>query len=132
MLVRKVAIAASIAPRRFCLLGHVVALLLQLLLLGDVFVRRYPTAVRHRRIDRVNGAAVAGAHDPLRDVAGGDAVHDFPAVLLGIAGEQPGLPTMLDQFAQRAARLHHVRRQFVHAQIRPVADDNAPGRIEHA
>jgi hypothetical protein len=39
---------------------------------------------------------------------------------------------MLDQFAQRAARFHHVGRQFVHAQIRPVADHDAACRIEHA
>jgi hypothetical protein len=80
----------------------------------------------------MNGAAVARAHDPLGDVAGGDAVHDLFAVLLGIAGEQSGLAAMLDQFAQRAARFDHVRRQFVHAQIRPVADHDAACRIEHA
>jgi hypothetical protein len=66
------------------LFGHVVALLLQLLLFGDVLVRRYPAAVRHRRVDGMNGAAIARAHDPLGDVAGGDAVHDLFAVLLGI------------------------------------------------
>jgi hypothetical protein len=60
----------------------------------------------------MNGAAIARAHDPLGDVAGGDAVHDLFAVLLGIAGEQSGLAAMLDQFAQRAARFDHVRRQF--------------------
>ena len=95
-------------------------------------MRGYPTAVRHRRVDRMNGAAVARAHDPLRNVAGGDAVHDLLAVLVGIAGEQSGLPAMLDQLAQRAAGLHHVGRQFIHAQISPVADDDAAGRIEHA
>ena len=95
-------------------------------------MRGYPTAVRHRRVDRVNGAAVARAYDPLRNVAGGDAVHDLFAVLVGIASEQSGLPAMLDQFAQRAAGLHHVGRQFIHAQISLVADDDAAGRIEHA
>jgi hypothetical protein len=80
----------------------------------------------------MNDTAVAGAHGPFRDVSGGDAVHDFFAILLGIAGEQSGLPSMLDQFTQRAAGLHHLRRQVVHAQIGPIADHDAACRIGHA
>jgi hypothetical protein len=60
------------------------------------------------------------------------AVQNLFAVLVGIAGEQSGLPAMLDQFTQRAAGLHQFGRQFVHAQKRPVADRDAACRVEHA
>ena len=39
---------------------------------------------------------------------------------------------MLDQFAQLAARLHHLRRQLVHFEKAPVEDDDFLVRIEHA
>ena len=42
----------------------------------------------------MDNAAVARIHGPFRDFAGRDAGQDVLLVLLGIAGEQSGLPTM--------------------------------------
>ena len=117
----------------FLLLGHVVALLLQNPLFGDVLVGGDPAAVRHRHVDGVNRAAVAGRDYPLRGLAVGDAVNDLLAVLFGIAGEQSGSLALLNKFPQRAARLHHVGRQSVHAEILPIAARTMrPSGIEHA
>ena len=92
------------------LIGHILALLLQQLLFGNVLMGGNPTTFGSRCVDGVNDPAVARGDDVFGDLPGRDAVHDVLAVLRGIAGEQSGLLTVLDQLPQRAARLHHLGR----------------------
>jgi hypothetical protein len=114
------------------LLDHVVALLPHELLLGDVLVGGNPAAAGYRLVAGLNHAAIRSVDEPLCGLTGGDIGENLLAIVLRIAGEPAGLLAVLDQPSQRAARLHHVGRQFVHAQILLIADDDSRGSVEHA
>ncbi len=66
--------------------GHRVALLLELMLFGDVLVGRDPAAAGHRQVHRMDVATVAGGDAPGRHFAGPDAVHDVAVIFFRIAG----------------------------------------------
>ena len=108
------------------LLLHRDALPVGLAPLGDVLVRRHPAAALERRVDDGDVAALVLAHvgDGL---ALGDAAQQVGDVLIGIAGEGAGSMRCCSISRSEAARLRQPRRQVVHLDVAPVAQDQLAG-----
>ena len=100
--------------------------------LGDVLVRHHPAAVRHRLARHRDDAAILDLERlGARRAVVQQGVGKSGDVLLGIGGEEGSvLDAALDQLADRAAGLHHVGRQPVHAQIALVEQHEARLRID--
>ncbi len=97
---------------------------------GDVLVRGYKPAVRHRLIDDRRHAAVA----QLDDVFGGAArLHRrqlFFGERFGVADKCPGRLAVLEDLDQRAPRFDHVARHAVHLNIAVIAQDQPPLAVQ--
>ncbi len=89
--------------------------------LGDVFMGRQPSAVRHRLVDDLDRAAVGCRYD--HGVAVRDVAQHHLDVMIDVAVERAGFLAMGDHLVEAAARLHDFGRQAVHFEISPVADD---------
>ena len=113
-------------------LATAAAFLLGVMLFGNVLMGGNPAAVRRLFILGEHDTAVARLHVMRHAGAFADAVEDALAIGVDVAGEQAGLFPVLDQLAQRAARLHHIGRQFIHVDVALIAQHDAPLRIEHA
>jgi hypothetical protein len=88
-------------------------------------------AAGYRSIDDRNGASVRRLVHETHNLPVGHAVHEFGAVLLRIAVQAARVHAKTDDIDQRNTRLHQIRGQPVHRQILVVANDQAPGGIEH-
>lgn len=100
--------------------------------LGDVLVGGDPAPARHRLIERLDQAAELGLDRPGRGPALADIAHDLAVVQVRIGIQQSDVPAVLDQLVQRAAGLHHLRRQPVHFEKAAVEHDDLFVGIEHA
>src|SRR5712671_5118772 len=77
-------------------------------------------------------AAAAGVDAPRDGPATSNAVENLLAVLLGLYRQQTGAIAVLDELAERAAGLRHLRRQVVHVEIAAVDHRHPRRAVEHA
>ncbi len=112
-------------------MGEVLDAGLRLHAVGNVFMRRDPSATRHRTIDDMNAAAIRQPDRRVSGLAEHDVLDDTLTILIRIADEQSGGLAMLDQLTQRASRLHDLGRQAVHLKELPVAKNQPPLAVEH-
>ena len=89
---------------------HVRDALFRALPFGDVLVGRQPAAAGDRLVDHREGAAVGERDGLLHGFAGGERFGQPGDVFDRVAGEAAAGDAMLDQLAQRAARLGDVGR----------------------
>ena len=109
-------------------MGEVGDALLGAAALGDVFMGRQPSAVRHRLVDDLDRASVGRRYH--HGVAVRDVAQHHLDVLIDVADERAGFLAMGDHVAEAATRLHDVGREAVHLEIPLVADDEMLLRIE--
>jgi hypothetical protein len=93
---------------------------------------RNPAAVRRRLADLANVSAVLERHDPRNGLPPVLAFQNFLAIPLGVHVKHADRFAMIDDLAQCGARLHDLRRQTVHLQVMPIAEDEARIPVEHA
>ena len=72
--------------------------------LGDILVRRDPSAVGQRLVDDLDRAAVGGLDDV--DVSLRDVAQDGGVIFVDVAGERSGGLSMRNDLAEAAARFH--------------------------
>ena len=112
------------AVRQICQrveMGEVGDALLGAAPLGNVFVRRQPSAVRHRLVDDLDRASVGRRDD--HGVTMGDVARHHLDVMVDVADERTGILAVGDHLAKAATRLHDFGREAVHLEIPLVADD---------
>ena len=109
-------------------MGEVGDALLGAAALGDVFMGRQPSAVRHRLVDDLDRTSVGRRYH--HDVAMRDVAQHHLEVLIDVADERAGFLAVGDHLAEAATRLHDLGREAVHFEIPLVADDEMLRRIE--
>src|SRR5262249_50211181 len=108
-----------------------VALLVLAAPLGDVLVGRHPAAARDWAVRDRDHAAFDFDY-VVEDAALGDAPLGGSDVVVDILRERAGHAAILEQLAQRNARIGLLAGEAIHLQIALVADDEPRRAVEHA
>src|SRR6266849_5976402 len=87
--------------------------------LGDVLMRRHPTAIRQGFAHDLDGTSVAGLDD--HGISQLNVLQDSSAIFVLVPGKRSGGLSMRDDLAEAAARFNYLRRQPVHLNIALVA-----------
>ena len=112
--------------------GERITLLIHAPALGNVLVRRNPSAVRHRPVGDVIDAPVLHFDHAVGDFAFTHLAHDRVEIAVDVARERADFDAMREQLAQRAAGLRDFGRKIVHLPVLIVDDDQPAGCVEHA
>jgi hypothetical protein len=99
--------------------------------LGDVLVRGDPAAAAGRMVEDRDRAAVLQLDDQARVLAPAQHLEQALDVGIGIAGKRSARHPHGQKLAQGAARPDLVRRQRVHLDIAPIADQQPRRGVEH-
>ena len=110
---------------------HVGDALLGLAAFGDVVVGGDEAAVAHGMIEHRDGAPVRQLDQLGEGGAGGQRLVQLADIGVDIAAEPAIGLAVLEQFAERAARLHGVAGEPVHPHIALVADHQTAVAVEH-
>ena len=98
--------------------------------LRHVLMGGHPPAVGQRLIHDADEASVDRIGDELGRLSRGEIAQQGGAIVLDVAGEGSGLLAVGDEIPEAAAGFHHVRREAVHFNVAPIANDDSLGRVE--